>query len=125
MGLDRQVELAIPLVDIGDPRIDPVTDRITVGTLFAAFAGQVGTANEAGQTTGDRNLQATVGDSGNRTGNRIALGDAIHDGCIGIFRELLDAKADPLFLDIDVKNAGFDHLAFLVLLDGFFAIRLP
>ena len=125
MGLDRQVELAIPLVDIGDPRIDPVANRITVGTLLAAFAGQIASADKAGQTARDRNLKPTVTDSGNRTGNRVTLGDAVHDGCIGIVRELLDAKADPLFIDVNVENAGLDHLAFLVLLDGFFAIVLP
>ncbi len=125
MGLDREAELAIPLVDIVDAGVHTVTDRIPVGTLFAAFARQIGAADEARQRAGHRYFQAAICNGRDGAGDGVALVDAFDGTGERVFGQLFDAKADAFLLDVDVENARRHHLALVVVLHGFFAVHVP
>src|SRR5215471_21104964 len=99
--LDRERELARCLVDRRYLGVDLLADGEAVGALLAAVARQVRLADEAGDTVADRDLDAALGDRRDGASDDIALlelGDAL---LVGIARQLLDAEADALLLDID------------------------
>src|SRR6185312_12229576 len=68
-------------------------------------------------------LDAARGDlgDGGSDGQALAVGVALHR----VAGELLDAERDALLLDVDVQHLGLDHVALVVLGDGFLAGHGP
>ena len=92
--------------------------------MVAAVARQVRLANEADRAI-DIELDAVVLNHRDHASHHGTLFDAAHRLGERVFAELLDAKADPFLVDIDVEHAHLDHVAFLVVANGFLAGALP
>src|SRR5579883_3300154 len=73
LGLDRQRDLAGGAIDRGDLGVDLLADRKPVRALLAAVARQLGFADKAQHSVADRDLDAALGDAGNRAGYHLAL----------------------------------------------------
>ena len=101
-------------IDRGDLGVDLLADGETVGALLAAVARQVGLADEAGDAVAERHLDAVVLHRGDGAGDDVALLELAGRGRERIVRELLDAEADALLLDVDVEHLHLDHVALLV-----------
>src|SRR5579862_523933 len=123
--LDRQRDPAGGAVDRGHLGIDPLADRKAVGALLAAVARQLGLADEARHVVGERDLDAALGDAGNRAGDDLALLQLGHALLERIGLELFDAQGDALLFDIDVEHLDAHEFALVVVLDGILAGAVP
>src|SRR6266852_553214 len=123
--LDRQGNLACGAVERGDLGVHLLAHGKAVRALLGAVARQLGLADEAGQPVTQRHFDAAVADGRDRAGDDVAFLDAGQRRFERIGRQLLDAEADALLLDIDVEHAHLDRVALLVVVDGFFAGPVP
>src|SRR5579875_1143921 len=114
LGLDRQRDLAGGAIDRGDLGVDLLADRKPVRALLAAVARQLGFADKAQHSVADRDLDAALGDAGNRAGYHLASAQFGKARLERVGFELFDAEADALLFDIDVKHLGAHHLALVI-----------
>src|SRR5262249_18270950 len=123
--LDRERQLACLGIDGGDLRIDLLADCEAVRTLLAALAREVGLSNEADHAVCERHLDAVVLHGRDGAGDDVALLVLAGRGGERVARELLDAEADALLIDVDVENLDLHDIALLEALDGFLSGLLP
>src|SRR6266699_84128 len=123
--LDRHRNLAAAAIELGDPGIDLLADRETLGALLGAVAGKLGALDERREIRADDlHVDARLLDLGDLAGDDRALLE-IAGLRERIRLELLDAERDALLLDIDVEHLRLDLVALLVLLDHLLARTLP
>src|SRR3546814_5212531 len=101
-----------------------LSDVETLRLLLVAVAGEVGALDEAGCAIfADLHFQSAVANFEHRDGDDFVLARA--GGSAGCRRaatlKLLDAKRNPLFLDIDVEHDSLDRLALVVKIEGVLA----
>src|SRR5579883_1807373 len=125
LGLDRQRDLAGGAIDRGDLGVDLLADRKPVRALLAAVARQLGFADKAQHSVADRDLDAALGDAGNRAGYHLASAQFGKARLERVGFELFDAEADALLFDIDVKHLGAHHLALVIGVEGVLAGPVP
>src|SRR6185312_1064831 len=82
-------------------------------------------ADEAGHAVAERHLDAIVLHRRHCAGDDVALLVLAGGGRERIVRQLLDAEADALLLDVDVEDLDLDDVALLEALDRLFAGLLP
>src|SRR5688572_4385281 len=126
----REIRL-LRAVEADHHRIELLADLEALGALLVAVAAKVGALDEAGRSAvADLDLEPSVAHFEDRNGDRLALGDAAarsrrsrrrHAAAL----ELLDAEADALLLDVDVKHLRLDGFALVMELQGFLARHAP
>src|SRR5690606_28102173 len=127
--LDRKLDLAILLREVGDAGVDDLTDRETLRTLLVTVARQIGATNERGDVlvVDQPHFNAAIVDGNDLSRHDGVLAQVSGSGSIAnrIAAELLDAERDALLVDVHIQNDGLDDVALVELLDDLLARTVP
>ena len=123
--LDRYGDFARGTIDLGDPGVELVANCKTLDALLGALARQVAPAHKRrGAVVANHHVNAGSLNLLDHTGDNLAALDRVA-GVHRILAKLLNAQADPLFVDVDIQHLGLNHLAFGVFGKQFFARLAP